>query len=103
MPHTLLEDILQSELPSDIFAANVSGNDTSPNLADSIHNLLEIQLEVRISMNTNFDFKTVIKHLFSLSFSPPSLIFTQISRSSISNLRITTVAKYMRPLVQVCC
>ena len=59
MPHTLLEDILQSELPSDIFAANVSGNDTSPNLADSIHNLLATQLEVRISMNANFVFKTV--------------------------------------------
>ena len=88
VPHTLLEDILQSELPSDIFAANVSGNDTSPNLVDSIHNLLATQLEV-ISINAG-DF-----------FDDHSVIDTQISRSSISNLRITTVPKYMRPLVQV--
>ena len=46
VPHTLLEDILQSELPTDIFAANVSGNDTSPNLVDSMHNLLAAQLGV---------------------------------------------------------
>lgn len=46
VPHTLLEGILQSELPSDIFAANISGNDTSPSLVDSMHNLLAMQLEV---------------------------------------------------------
>ena len=50
VPHMLLEDILQSELPSDIFAANVSGNDTSQDLVDSLHNLLAMQLEVRLLM-----------------------------------------------------
>ena len=67
VPHTLLEEILQSELPSDIFASNVSGNDTSPNLVDSMHILLATQLEVRDETAS----ETAICYLISL-YPPPT-------------------------------
>ena len=95
VPHQLLEDILQSELPADVFAANVSGNDTSPDLVDSIHTLLATQLEV-----VHTALLHCISHMFSLSLSL-SLSLFQVSKSTISNVQITTVAKYIRPLVQV--
>ena len=46
VPHTLLEDILQSELPADIYVANVSGLDPTPSLQSSLHDLLSQQLQV---------------------------------------------------------
>ena len=46
VPHTLLENILQSELPADIYVANVSGLDPTPTLQSSLHDLLSQQLQV---------------------------------------------------------
>ena len=71
VPPTLLEDILQTELPVDIFSANVSGLQDESNLVSSLHNLLATQLDV--------------------------------SMATISNVRVSTVEKDSRPLVQVTC
>ena len=46
LPPILLETILQSEIPADIFGANVSGLANTPDLLTALHDLLATQLEV---------------------------------------------------------
>ncbi len=48
LPPALLEGILQSELPYDIYSANVSGGADTQTLYSTIHDLLATHLEVHI-------------------------------------------------------
>ncbi len=69
MPPTLFETILQTELPVDIYASNVSGLQSESDLQSTMQRLIATQLDV--------------------------------SEATIRNIRLSTVGKTLRPLVQV--
>ncbi|XP_064394939.1 leucine-rich repeat-containing protein 24-like [Halichondria panicea] len=69
VPPTLFETILQTELPVDIYASNVSGLQSESDLQSTMQRLIATQLDV--------------------------------SEATIRNIRLSTVGKTLRPLVQV--